>query len=211
MDKRMSENETKLESKTIEQAIAELPVGYNERVAAYLEKIGVEFKVELLGNDCPRWCEQKGKGGADVFPRREHIHGKHYLVTFRRPSNVGRTGMHYKAFTMDFWNSYKDEEFNWLRGQRWNHNLPFHLFKSHGLDQQKWGSPKPKLPTPYDVLACAEKCEPDLDFERWCAEFGYDTDSRRAEETWKAVIGEWNKVRGFFTEGELEVLREIAQ
>ena len=66
-----------------------------------------------------------------------------------------------------------------------------------------------KEPRAYDLLACLQKYDPG-DFENFCSEFGYDTDSRSAHKTWKAVVNEWRKVRKFFTDEELEQLQEIS-
>jgi hypothetical protein len=65
-----------------------------------------------------------------------------------------------------------------------------------------------KAPNAYDVLSCIEKYSPDT-FENWCAEFGYDTDSRKAENTWKLCVDQWFQVERFFTSDELEKIREI--
>lgn len=54
-----------------------------------------------------------------------------------------------------------------------------------------------KEPTMYDVLACLEKCDVGT-FEDFCEEFGYDTDSRRAERTYKAVCKEYAAVERLF-------------
>ena len=66
-----------------------------------------------------------------------------------------------------------------------------------------------KAPTEYDVLTCITKSDPGS-FEDFCGEFGYDTDSRKAEKTYKAVKSEWEAVKRVFGEGEcLEALQEI--
>ena len=65
-----------------------------------------------------------------------------------------------------------------------------------------------KLPTPYDVLSVIEKHEVGT-FEDWASELGYDTDSRKAYTTYKAVYAQWLKVEKFFTPEELEELQEI--
>lgn len=65
-----------------------------------------------------------------------------------------------------------------------------------------------KEPRAYDVLASITKNDPGS-FENFCSEFGYDTDSRKAEKTYKAVVKEWKKVEAFFTEKEIEQLQEI--
>jgi hypothetical protein len=66
-----------------------------------------------------------------------------------------------------------------------------------------------KAPTKYDVLACLTKFDPGS-FENFCEEVGYDSDSRKAEKTYKAVKREWESVKRVFGEGEcLDALREI--
>jgi len=46
-------------------------------------------------------------------------------------------------------------------------------------------------------------------FEDFCGEFGYDTDSRKAEGTWKKVKKFADRINAFFTETELEEFQEI--
>ena len=67
---------------------------------------------------------------------------------------------------------------------------------------------KGQAPTPYDVLACLTKY-PVYGFEDFCSEYGYDTDSRKAYKTYKAVKKEWENVAILFNDSELELLREI--
>ena len=62
-------------------------------------------------------------------------------------------------------------------------------------------------PSKYDVLACITKSDPGS-FEEFCGEYGYDTDSRKAERTWKAVVREWKAVSRVFG-GCLDELAEI--
>jgi len=63
-------------------------------------------------------------------------------------------------------------------------------------------------PTPYDVLTCIEKYDYGT-FENFCSEFGYNTDSRKAEQTYQAVIKQYSKVIAFFTIKEIEELQGI--
>jgi len=65
-----------------------------------------------------------------------------------------------------------------------------------------------QTPTAYDLLACLTKYDVGT-FENFCGDFGYDTDSRSAERTYKAVCKEWEKVSKFFTAEEIEQLQEI--
>lgn len=65
-----------------------------------------------------------------------------------------------------------------------------------------------KVPTMYDVLSCMQKYDVG-NFENFCEYFGYDTDSKKALETYKAVVKEYAAVKKLFTDDELELLSEI--
>ena len=54
-----------------------------------------------------------------------------------------------------------------------------------------------KEPTLYDILACLTKYDPES-FENFCSEYGYDSDSRTAERTYKAVCKEFAGVDRLF-------------
>ena len=57
-----------------------------------------------------------------------------------------------------------------------------------------------KEPSMYDVLACITKYEPGT-FEDFCYDYGYDTDSRKAEKTYNAVCKEYKGFSRLFPEG----------
>lgn len=59
----------------------------------------------------------------------------------------------------------------------------------------------------YDVLACITKYDVGTLWD-FIAEFGYDA-TAETEKTYFAVKEEWEKVKNFFSEKELEELREI--
>ena len=63
-------------------------------------------------------------------------------------------------------------------------------------------------PTAYDVLSCLTKYDVGS-FEDFCSEFGYDTDSRAAYKTYKAVLKEWKNIERLFTSEQIEMLQEI--
>lgn len=63
-------------------------------------------------------------------------------------------------------------------------------------------------PTAYDVLACLQKYDPGT-FENFCGDFGYDTDSRTAEKTYKAVVNEYQNLAMLYNDQELAELQEI--
>jgi hypothetical protein len=60
-------------------------------------------------------------------------------------------------------------------------------------------------PTAYDILACLTKYNPES-FEFFCANYGYDTDSRKAEKVYKKVLKEWEGVQRIFS----DVLEQLA-
>lgn len=60
----------------------------------------------------------------------------------------------------------------------------------------------------YDVISCLTRGNPGM-FSDFCAEYGYDEDSRKAFSTYEAVCKEWKKVSSFFSAAELEEMQEI--
>lgn len=64
--------------------------------------------------------------------------------------------------------------------------------------------------TDYGVLSCIslEAFAPET-FEDFCSDFGYDSDSRKAMRTFKALRKMADKMQAFFTPEELEQLAEI--
>jgi hypothetical protein len=63
-------------------------------------------------------------------------------------------------------------------------------------------------PSAYDVLSCLTKSDVGT-FEDFCSEFGYDTDSRKAEKTYKAVVDEYNNLKRLYSDEQLSELQEI--
>jgi len=64
------------------------------------------------------------------------------------------------------------------------------------------------MPTSYDILSCLTKYDPGT-FENFCGDYGYDTDSRKAEKTYKAVVKEYEGLSKVFTAEQLEEMQEI--
>lgn len=122
-------------------------------------------------------------------------------------------GNHY---TFDFWNSYSDEEYKALGSTKYRRaydagQLVFRKYDTKLVDDGRGGLKAVKDMrdvTAYDVLTCITKSDPGT-FEDFCGEFGYDSDSKRAEQTYFAVQKEWAKVRRFFTPEELAEIQEI--
>lgn len=70
------------------------------------------------------------------------------------------------------------------------------------------GSELNEVPTAYDVLACLTKYDVGT-FEDFCSNYGCDTDSIKAERTYKAVCREYKAVCRLFTTEQIEMLQEI--
>lgn len=69
---------------------------------------------------------------------------------------------------------------------------------------------KGETPSAYDVLACisGDVYCPDT-FADFCAEYGYDEDSRKAEQTFKRCRKFADRINAFFAPEEIERLSEI--
>lgn len=63
-------------------------------------------------------------------------------------------------------------------------------------------------PTSYDILAALDQLHAES-FEDFCAEFGYDEDSRRAFRTYRELVEQDRRLRQLFNHDELEQLAEI--
>lgn len=63
-------------------------------------------------------------------------------------------------------------------------------------------------PRAYDVLSSLTKSNPE-DFDTFCAEYGYDTDSIKALNTYNAVVKEWKDVEYLWSPEDIEKLLEI--
>lgn len=66
-------------------------------------------------------------------------------------------------------------------------------------------------PTEYDVVSVLTMSDPGS-FKNFCEELGYDINSRKDENTYKAVKRQWKSLVRVFGEGEcLEDLRKVEQ
>jgi hypothetical protein len=179
----------------------ETKMDYQKHAARFLLDAGLEFRAVLVGSDCPTFCEDAAKeidmDKIDVFPRRTHIHGKHYRCTISAKDRG--------HVSFDFWNSYADEEQNYAcSGGR---NFPS-LAEDWRLCDKYIGKRRTHV-TAYDLLACIQKSDVGT-FQQFCDEYGCDEDSRKAETVYHAVLKEWRKVEKFFTAEELAAIQEIS-
>ena len=121
-----------------------------------------------------------------------------------------RHGLKFKAEYLEHGPHFDDDEKRGVERDIWRLSIKrgargFSVRFGNSLKESDHGNTPP---TAYDLLTCLTKYDPGT-FEDFCADFGYNEDSRRAEKTYKAVKREWAKVSRFFTAGELAELQEI--
>lgn len=82
--------------------------------------------------------------------------------------------------------------------------------KSHTMTfgQSIVASNRNEDPSAYDVLSCLCKADPGT-FEDFCADMGFDTDSIRARDSYRAVQKEWKALERLYTEDQRYLLSDI--
>ena len=107
-------------------------------------------------------------------------HGHHYRVTLSKPAHRHDFYPSKHRLTFDFWSSIADAE--------------------KGI----------KTVSPYSVLACisGDAYTPET-FADFCGEYGYESDSIKALQTFRRCSAFAKRLRAFFTSTELEQLQEI--
>lgn len=63
-------------------------------------------------------------------------------------------------------------------------------------------------PSAYDIISCLQKYDCGT-FSDFCAEYGYNDDSRKAEQIYNACKEEFSNLQRLFTDEEIEELQEI--
>lgn len=170
---------------------------YQQQAIDFLQSTNTEFSCEYL---------RSGKYFHDDTESRDI-----YQITLKRGK---------RSFSFEFGQSISDSGFYYTKGARKTPIDRKHLdnknivsfIKRNDYDFMNNGKSdkihRPKNPTAYDVLVCLTKSEPGT-FEDFCSEFGYDTDSKKAEKIYNAVSNEWLNISKLFTDSEIEQLQEI--
>lgn len=97
------------------------------------------------------------------------------------------------SFNPNWGETYKDKRNKWRFAIYRNSKRYTGIFWDSILNSTK-GNPQPSN---YDLLACLTKYDPGT-FEDFCCDFGYDTNSRKAEKTYKAIVKEYEGLRRVF-------------
>lgn len=199
-------------------------IDYEKQATDFLAAHNITFSVVLVGSDCPAFCEDgqqlKAMKEVDKYPRKSHIHGKHYRCSFKRLLSSNAEGKPVARrpteFITDFWNSYADEEYNMAFHNQGNSSYALlQKYKKEIAIRRRARMSPPmrgrgtvvKLPTPYDILTCCTKSDPGT-FADFCCEYGYDS-GIKARKIYDAVVAEWQSVNRFFTAEELTQMWEI--
>lgn len=103
----------------------------------------------------------------------------HFKITLQRGK---------RSYTFDFW----DSIYNTEKSIKESKDFLFDKF----------------FPREYDILACMQKYDCGT-FENFCAEFGYDTDSRKAEKIYNACVKEFTALQTLYNDEEIEEMQEI--
>lgn len=152
---------------------------YQQQAQDFLTKTGTQIKAELSGH---------GKYFDDDEQTRDI-----YTVTITRQNK--------KPFVFTFGQSVKNSgtlNSNYIASKDFIRSGKIFPIKSSDYERKRIA------PTAYDILACLTKYEPGS-FENFCSDYGYDTDSRRAEKIYIAVQKEYSEVMRMFRDvmGEL--------
>lgn len=176
---------------------------YDQQAIDFLNSTGTEFKCEFIKNS---------KHFSDDKETRDI-----YKITLTRKN---------RTYTFEFGSSLNDSGFKLKQGNGREINIPTSeserpllLRNSTALKMLVERTVKfnlnnndkillPKEPTAYSVLACLTKYNPGT-FEDFCDEFGYNTDSKKAEKTYNAVRDEYLHIISLFNESEMNQLQEI--
>lgn len=166
---------------------------YEKQGNDFLSQTGTTLKVEFKEN---RKYFPEDSEARDIYNVTLIRGEREYMFTFGQSLNDS---------------GYKTYRYNKECKTNFNQNIRnIKVFKAHcvmlfgGCGKIK----EPVEPKAYDILSCLTKYNPGT-FENFCDEFGYSTDSKIAERTYKGVMDEWLNLERLFNPSEMEELREI--
>ena len=167
---------------------------YEQSANDFLNKTGATIEISFLRN---------GKHFDDDKDSRDI-----YKITVKRGSrsmvfNFGQSTMNSQYYQ----DSIKGRTYT-LNGSCRTGNYSINDIAKYQTGGQKLILVKGKKPTNYDILACLQKYEVGT-FDDFCGDFGYDTDSRKAEKIYDAVVKEYTDLCTLFSDAEIEEMKEI--
>lgn len=166
---------------------------YHKQAREFLELTSTEFKAEFLKHDKYFLDDKESR---DIYQITLTRGQRVYSFTFGQ--SIQASGQ-YIIFNPD--GDGKHHKFTGTKKELWK---KYKVSNQGDYDKNKNFSE----PTPYDVLACLTKYDPE-DFNNFCSEFGYDNDSRKAEKIYNAVVDEYKNLLILFSDEEMDQIREI--
>lgn len=165
---------------------------YTEQAEKFLQDAGATMKIEFQGRAInAAWKEKELRNL--------------YAVTITTPRG---------SYTFDFWDSLYNTELTQMTIEQYARKHFCMLYEDMTRSEQSKAraelakKQKEARPTCYDVLACLTTYDPGT-FEDFCAEYGYDEDSRAAERIYIAVQKEFANLKRIFTPEQIEAMQEI--
>ena len=158
---------------------------YDEQAEKFLTETGTEFKAEFLENN--KYFDD------DKKPR------DIYTITLKRGSREYKFKFGQSLSASGKWKLYLTDGHKTTNSDKEAKKINAGL-RSLNKDF--------KEPSAYDVLACLTKTEPE-DFINFCAGYGYNEDSIKADKIYKAVCEEFKNLKMLFSDKELEQMNEI--
>jgi len=187
---------------------------YEEQAKEFLSKTGTEFSAKFLKHD--KYFEDD-KESRDIYEIALKRGEREYKFKFGQSVNDSnfkiknrKTGRITHQFTRtdmeDCLCKEDSKKVSQIKKGRINYALFNNKFFTLTSNDELI---YPKEPTPYEVLAAMTKYMP-ADFEDFCSNYGYDTDSRKPEKIYNAVVDEVNNLMILYNDKEMEMLQEIS-
>lgn len=165
---------------------------YDEQAAAFLASTGAKIKVEYV--ETAKYFPDD-KEIRDIYNVTISKGGREY--TFRFGNSINNSGKYHTISP------------GAKRANGGNTVIPprvKYFYNVRDLDYKL--NPNYCPPSAYLILSAVQKYDVGT-FENFCADFGYDTDSRTAEKTYHAVVNEYTHLCTLFSAAEMERMQEI--
>ena len=177
-----------MDTKSLKEAIrGEKESEYDKQAREFLEKTGTAFSAKLVGHDKYFPDDKETRDIYEITLVRDKK-----TWTFRDGQSIAKSGAGLENKPIYF------REVSFQRER---------ALKAAGYELKNGGYARKRIPpTPYDVLACLTKYDPGT-FDDFCADYGYDTDSRKANNIYLDVQKEWTEVNRLFG----DVLDDLAE
>ena len=162
---------------------------YLKQANEFLAKANATINIEFSGLAVNRQWKEKEKR---CF----------YDVTITTPNG---------SMNFDFWDSIHNTKIQQMTLEQWarKHHLDIYYYWDKVQAQRELKAAKEEAkPTAYSVLACLTKYDPGT-FEDFCSDYGYDEDSRTAEQIYFAVCKEYRQLAKIFTPEQMKELQDI--